>query len=56
MAYRITEDCVNCGVCLDECPSGAIEEGNNIYQINPDICDNCGTCKETCPTEAVIDE
>ncbi|MBR6649659.1 MAG: 4Fe-4S binding protein, partial [Bacteroidaceae bacterium] len=27
MAYVITEECVACGTCIDECPQGAISEG-----------------------------
>ncbi len=24
MAFKITEDCINCDACLPECPNGAI--------------------------------
>ncbi|MBW2388846.1 MAG: 4Fe-4S binding protein, partial [Deltaproteobacteria bacterium] len=27
MATQITEDCINCGACEDECPNGAISMG-----------------------------
>ena len=30
-------DCIACGTCIDECPSGAISEGEK-YSINPDLC------------------
>ncbi|GFN23855.1 MAG: 4Fe-4S binding protein [Thermoanaerobacteraceae bacterium] len=56
MAYRITEECLACGVCADECPSGAISEGDNIFVIDPDVCTNCGTCMEVCPNEAIVEE
>ena len=35
MAYKITDGCVACGTCIDECPVGAIPEGD-IYVIDPD--------------------
>ena len=35
MAYKITDDCVNCGACESECPVGAISEGDK-YSINPE--------------------
>ena len=37
MAYVINDDCVACGTCIDECPSGAISEGDK-YSIDPDVC------------------
>ena len=36
MAYVISNDCVACGTCIDECPVEAISEGS-IYSINPDL-------------------
>ena len=35
MAYVISDDCIACGTCIDECPVEAISEGD-IYSINPD--------------------
>ncbi len=52
MAYVISSDCVACGTCIDECPSGAISEGE-IYSINPDVCVDCGTCADVCLSGAI---
>ncbi|HBG46921.1 MAG TPA: 4Fe-4S ferredoxin [Deltaproteobacteria bacterium] len=50
MSYHILEDCVACGVCLPECPEGAISEGNP-YTIDPKLCTECGACAEVCPVD-----
>jgi NAD-dependent dihydropyrimidine dehydrogenase PreA subunit len=56
MAYRIKEDtCIACGSCIDECPVGAISEGD-VYVIDPETCTSCGTCAGVCPTEAIVEE
>jgi len=52
MAYVISSDCIACGTCIDECPVGAISEGDQ-YSINPDECTECGTCASVCPNEAI---
>jgi formate hydrogenlyase subunit 6/NADH:ubiquinone oxidoreductase subunit I len=56
MAFKITDDCVSCGTCAEECPSDAIDEGSDKYVINQEKCTECGTCKDVCPTEAVVEE
>ena len=33
MAYVITDECVSCGTCEDECPNDAISEGEDKYVI-----------------------
>ena len=52
MAYVISDDCIACGTCIDECPVEAISEGD-IYKIDPSICADCGTCADACPTGAI---
>ena len=55
MAYVIGDDCIACGTCIDECPSGAISAGD-VYVIDPDQCIDCGTCAGVCPSEAIKPE
>jgi ferredoxin len=52
MAHTITDECVACGTCLEECPEEAITEGD-VYVIDSAKCSDCGNCVEVCPTEAV---
>jgi uncharacterized Fe-S center protein len=44
MAYRITEDCLNRRVCIDQCPEGAIKEGTDKSNIDPEKCTECCVC------------
>lgn len=56
MAYKISDDCVNCGACESECPAGAISEKDGKRVINPDQCAGCGSCASACPTGAISEE
>ncbi len=53
--YKITDECVACGTCLDECEHDAIKEGD-IYEIDQDACQECGNCIDSCPNDAIIEE
>lgn len=53
MAYFISDDCVSCGTCLENCPAEAIREGEVHFEIDPEKCAECGTCFENCPVKAI---
>lgn len=60
MAYKITDECINCGACEPECPNEAISMGETIYVIDPVRCTECipvhdeSQCASVCPVEAPI--
>lgn len=56
MAYVITDECIACGACEDECPVEAISEGEDKYVIDPELCTDCGACADICPVEAIEPE
>lgn len=56
MAYKITDECINCGACAEECPVSAISEGDATYVIDADACIDCGACAGTCPVGAPVED
>jgi ferredoxin len=60
MALMITDDCINCDVCEPECPNGAIAQGEEIYEIDPNKCTECvghydePQCQQVCPVDCII--
>jgi ferredoxin len=60
MAYKITDECINCGACEPECPNMAISAGDEIFEINPDKCTECvghfdeSQCAAVCPVDCCI--
>ena len=53
MAFVITDACVACGSCAEQCPVEAISEGEGKYVIDADVCVSCGSCADQCPAEAI---
>ena len=53
MPWVDKNECVGCGVCVEECPVDAISLVDEIAEINMDECIRCGNCHEVCPQEAV---
>ena len=56
MAFVITDECVFCGTCKEECPGQAIFSSSGKYKIEASSCLECATCLETCPTGAIVED
>ena len=62
MATMITEDCINCGACEDECPNGAISMGDETFVIDPALCTECvgfageQMCALACPPDVCVQD
>ena len=61
MAYTIPNNCFHCGICLPECPTGAIQiDENNKHWVEPGLCNNCEDidsaplCVSSCPDSLPI--
>lgn len=66
MAVKITDICISCGSCIDECPVEAIVDdsdnptGESIYYVYDNKCVECvghndqPACATACPTEGCI--
>lgn len=54
ITFNITDVCIGCTTCSQECPVDAIEgESGSQHVIDQKICIKCGTCKEVCPVDAI---
>ena len=55
MAFVITEACLSCGTCEEQCPAEAIVMGEVHYEIDREKCLECGSCAAQCPAEAIAE-
>ena len=59
MSLLITDECINCDVCEPVCPNEAIYQGQEIYEIAPDLCTECvghydtPQCVDICPIDCI---
>lgn len=60
-AVVIEESCTGCGICVQECPYGAIDlrplpAGGRypaLAVVNPNLCTGCGLCVGACATDGI---
>ena len=45
------EKCLHCGLCVELCPTQAIQEGDELH-TDPARCIRCCACVKSCPVEA----
>jgi ferredoxin len=59
MSMVILEDCTSCGLCVPECPTESITEGDDIFVVNAETCNECedqegeSHCIEVCPVDCI---
>ncbi len=53
--YRVTDECIGCGLCVPPCPQSCIElgESDGRARIDQGHCLRCGACCEACPENAI---
>lgn len=52
IGYHITENCIECGICKNECIGTCITQGSP-YKIDSKTCLECGRCLTFCPVNAI---
>jgi len=62
MSTMITQECINCGACVPECPNEAIAEGPEVYVIDATLCTECvgfhaeEACQAVCPVTCCVQD
>ena len=53
---EISDDCIGCGICVNqfECPAISLDEEEEQASIDPNLCVGCGICDQVCPTGSIV--
>ena len=55
--YRVTDKCIGCTLCAQDCPVGAIDlVPFEQHFIKDDLCTRCDACRTGCPENAIVSE
>jgi len=64
----ITDECIDCSACVDECEQSAIYQAGEEFELNgetqaprsddhsfivTELCDECKTCVDVCAVDAI---
>ena len=53
-ARVVSENCINCKMCLKACFADAMQDGETHTRVNTGNCVGCGGCYSVCPAEGAI--
>jgi len=54
ITYSVTDDCIGCTLCAQQCPADAIEmKPYEKHEIDAEKCFRCDACRKICPANAI---
>ncbi len=66
----ISDECISCAACVEECENNAIYNAGESYEVNgeskpaisedhtfiaPELCTDCKTCIDVCAVDAIVE-